>query len=514
MLLPGVLLPGALGPGTLLPGMLGPGALFSRVLLSGTLGSGALLSGVLGSGALLPGVLVTGVLTSCVRFPDRDDINRVKPPRYIYPFEEEYQKAFSEIIIETDGTVDLDKVTAEIPPLKYNKSWLFMLTQDDCRQDAFSNTWAAINGKPLSKEYFYDVDHLEAGDFPPDTYYLGKTLGSTDGAGNEVRFSFTTTLAPEWEWMNAQTSVQKGETSNYYRFFAKSGLIWDNVTEMLNFGTGIAFHDVNTESVKDVDTIVKHYAISQSIILEKLKGRGCKTLAEPNGNKTYVNAAYNYGPIQIMTAQSGTQTLYPLKVVDDLSNQLLNRGFYAAEQIDDEVSKLLKVKKEDRHALHMGVHRTSYDMAILLLWLNDFHGKDGTDSVWMPSLEEYYEYNYYRIHSEIKKKVIYNSITISVIFPEGLYFYYPSVTVNLKGLKKENIVSISTNNRTTGFSYANYSQGMMMNIDCRRYLPEHATHYVEKYEKNKTESNKNDALYFTSMLKDSPLKNSLLERIK
>ena len=137
----------------------------------------------------------------------------------------------AEVVIKTDGSVNLENVTAEIPPLKYNKSWLFMLTQDDCRQDAFSNTWAAIHGKPLSKDYFYDAAHLDAGDLPPDAYYLGKTLGSTDGAGNEIRFAFTTTLSPEWDWMNVEPSVQKGWTSNYYRFFMKSGLIWDNIAD-------------------------------------------------------------------------------------------------------------------------------------------------------------------------------------------------------------------------------------------------------------------------------------------
>lgn len=45
-------------------------------------------------------------------------------------------------------------------------------------------------------------------------------------------------------------------------------------------------------------------------------------------------------------------------------------------------------------------------------------------------------------------------------------------------------------------------------------LIEHATHYVEQYEKNKTKSNKDDALYFTNMLKDSPQKNALLLRVK
>jgi hypothetical protein len=453
------------------------------------------------------------LLLSCVRFPDPNELNAQKEPPYIYPYKNENQNVQAEITIVTDGSADLDNITTEIPHLKYNKSWLFLLTQDDCRQDAYSNTWAAINGKPLSREYFYDADHLEAGDLPPDVYYLGKTLGSTDGAGNEVRFAFTTTLAPEWDWMNVEPSVQKGESSNYYRFMMKLGLVWDNVAELLNYGNGIAFHNVNTTNANNVDSIVKHYVISQGIVLEKLQGRGCKMLSEPDGNKTYINAAYSYGPIQIMTAQKETEILYPFKVTENIEGKVLNRVFYPVEQVEGEVQKLLGKKKEERSAFHMGVYRSAYDMANVLLWLNDIHGKDGSDSVWMPSLEEYYEYNYYRIHGSVKKKVIYNSITLTVDLPSGTYFYFPAVTVNVKGLKKENIVSITPNSKITGFSYANYDKGVMLNIDCRKYLPEHATHYVEKYEKDRSESNRKDALYFVNMLKDSQGKQELLNRI-
>src|SRR5690606_34157228 len=108
------------------------------------------------------------------------------------------------------------------------------------------------NGRPITsysgteRNYYYDIEQLEAGDLPPNTYSFGKALGSTDGQGNEVRFHFTTTLAPEWDFMSADVSIRPGFTENYSRFYMKSGLRWSNVREMLNYGTGIAFHDVNT----------------------------------------------------------------------------------------------------------------------------------------------------------------------------------------------------------------------------------------------------------------------------
>lgn len=158
-------------------------------------------------------------------------------------------------------------------------------------------------------------------------YYLGKTLGSTDGAGNEVRFSFTTTLAPEWAFMNVIPNVSPEVTQNNYRFSMKSGLIWEDLTEMMNYGTSIAFHDVNTNAISNIDSIVTHFEYSQDSILLHLSGRGCKMLSEPNGNKAYITAAQKYRPIQIMTAQAQTVKLYPSRVENDLQGQVINRMF-------------------------------------------------------------------------------------------------------------------------------------------------------------------------------------------
>lgn len=134
----------------------------------------------------------------------------ISDPEFFYPFINEPIDHTAEITIQVKEGVQLPiQPTAVIPPLKYNKSWLFMLTQDDCKHAAFCYTWAAIHGKPLSKKSFYDLAHLQRNELPSDYYYLGKTLGSTDGAGNEVRFSFGTTLSPEESWMDKTTTINK-----------------------------------------------------------------------------------------------------------------------------------------------------------------------------------------------------------------------------------------------------------------------------------------------------------------
>lgn len=433
---------------------------------------------------------------------------------YVYPYGNERDNVVAEITVQTDGTVDLDQVSVEMPKLKYNKSWLFLLSLDDCRQDAFSCGWAAINGKPLSPKYYYDIDHLKAGDLPPDAYYVGKTLGSTDGAGNEVRFSFAITLSAEWDWMDLDPVVKVGFEENYFRFFMKSGLSWKNVIEMLHYGTGIAFHNVRTKDESNIDSVGYHFMTTQAIIQDKLSGRGCKFLAEPDGNKAYITAAQGYKPIQIMTAQAGAETLYPFNTERDLEKTVMARTFASEAGIKQIVEEQLRLQKEKRRAVQIGMHGVGKDWVEFLQWMNDTYGKDGDDSVWFTSLEEYFEYNYYRIHGSVEKRVEGNDVKITVRMPSGQYFYYPSVTVNLKGLDKQKVKGIISGNTVTGLSSGAYDEGTMINLDCRKFLVEHATHFVEQYEGDATESNRNDALYFVNMLKDSAKKTELLKRIK
>lgn len=452
-------------------------------------------------------------LASCVKV--KDIFEPIKIVNYEYPYYAENIDLDLELHVYLKNKEEIKEIDVQIPYLKYNKNWLMLLTQDDCVHSAFSNTWAAINGKPLYLSYYYDIAHLIAGDLPPGAYRLGKTLGYTDGTGKEVRFAFTTTLASEQDWMNESSEVRVAYKADYYRFYKKSGLIWDNVNTMLNYGVGIAFHDVVTEEVHNIDSIVSHYNIAQNIITSKLNGRGCKILAEPNGNYDYVKAALVYNPIQLMTAQNNTKdTLYPFKVVSDLNKKLIHRydnkdpNMYRSIIVDNLISD-----REKRKAIHVLAHATDYNWVSFLEWINDQYGKDGDDSVWFPSMEEYFEYNYYRIHSKIETAMNGNILKIKIRMPAGQYFYYPSITLNLKGIRAENIQSIQTDDVITGFSYGNYEEGTMLNIDCYKYLYERALFFSEQYLANPTDDNSKDAFYFINQLKESDKKNELLRRI-
>ncbi|MDD3108785.1 MAG: hypothetical protein PHV49_06225 [Alistipes sp.] len=462
------------------------------------------------------------LLFSCVQIPDAQksdpdpDPDTTQKVLYIYPFGTEPQTVTAQVVIHTDGTVDLSKVTAEIPPLKYNKSLLLLLTQDDCKQAAYCTTWAAIHGKPLSLKYYYDASHLQAGDLPPDAYSLGKTLGSTDGAGNEVRFSFATTLSAELSYMDATPVVQQGWTKDYYRFFMKAGLIWEDVAEMVNYGVGISFHDLRTRTVNNADTLQNHLVIAQRLIQQKLNGRGCIMMAEPNGNRTYITAAQAYSPIKIMTAQSGALELRPYEVSNDLDKQVLLRTFH-----DSPLTVLAAIQQQmqrpaaQRTAISLGIHGTDSSWANFLLWLNDTYGKDGSDEVWMPSMEEYYHYNYLRFHATIDTHIEQSDLHLTITLPSNLYAYYPALTLDLKGMPFKAVTAVGSGSTVTGLSFSSYgADTLMVNMDCRQALLAHATHYVEQYQKSPSASNKADARYFVGQLKESEHKTRLLNTIR
>ena len=159
------------------------------------------------------------------------------------------------------GTVYRYEQSGELHGLTRVRSF----TQDDAQQSALCRTWAAINGKPIANSipypipsiddpyktmsFYYDFAQLLYNDLPPNITFSEKALGSTDGAGNEIRFTFTTTLAPEEEWMNRKSNVNPGFTSNYYRFYRSQGIDWPSVYELVNYDNSIAFHDVNAEDV-------------------------------------------------------------------------------------------------------------------------------------------------------------------------------------------------------------------------------------------------------------------------
>lgn len=192
---------------------------------------------------------------SCIKEVDLYKGGSLREPAYLYPFDQENQNVTAEITIKTNSTINLELLDVYFAPLKYNKHLLIMLTQDDCKPSIYPRTWASINGKPLSGQYYYHYEQLKQDDLPPDIYYLGKTLGCTDGTGKEVRFSFTATLAADDNYMAEESIINLGYSKDNYRFYGRNGILWEDVIDIVNYGNSIAFHNVNTKEIHNIDSI-------------------------------------------------------------------------------------------------------------------------------------------------------------------------------------------------------------------------------------------------------------------
>lgn len=123
--------------------------------------------------------------------------------------------------------------------------------------------------------------------------------------------------------------------------------------------------------------------------------------------------------------------------------------------------------------MNIGVHGTDRFWSEMLLWLNNTYGRDGEDCLWMPAAEEYFEYNYLRHHAVVNARVTENTLTLTVEMPGGLYFYYPSLTINLLGVDPGACTAVGGGETVTGLSWGrgrtadDGAEALMVNFDCR-----------------------------------------------
>ena len=89
-------------------------------------------------------LIISLTMSGCIRKlnlhqGDRDEDNGQRldvicKTDFMYPFGSETNNKEIEITFYLKPGREIGNLYTEIPVLKYNKDWLFMLTQDDCKQ--------------------------------------------------------------------------------------------------------------------------------------------------------------------------------------------------------------------------------------------------------------------------------------------------------------------------------------------------------------------------------------------
>lgn len=479
--------------------------------------------------ALLSFAICTSLI-SCVKdVYVGDDSDKEEKPEPSVPNEEEQlpdlsvPKTFdwNEVYIKIPLLQDIDVNDIQIyfPSLKYNKSFAYSYTFDDCTAMAYGKAYCTINKKWVDNCRYFHVNQKKTAGFTPS-----KTLGYTDGCGNEHRFAFGISIWPDMhtayidDFMNPSNKIVDG---NYPH------LVWNDIIAPIDFGCDIYFHDVNTNGDNSVDGILKGLKSSQKITEEKL-GRKMKVLSRPNGNNDYITACRQYDDIVFMATEGVTDIGIPPLINIAFDNDIdLNKAIQYRRNAErtPSVGELMSLIDEKALSktytwIHDFSHGPENFQFILDLFttINDKYGKDGKDCIWFASLDEIYEYNYIRNNYIIEKSVSNNVLTLkfscpSSNFPNELQFHR-DFSVIIKGVTSLSTTDISFGKNVYGLSMAKQNNdSWMINIDCNKSLLDKAERYTSVFEKEQSTSTKEDALYFVNRLNDN-LRKSYNKRIK
>ncbi|MCI1646989.1 MAG: hypothetical protein LKI39_10770 [Bacteroides sp.] len=448
-------------------------------------------------------------LNSCLKTTDLykgdkpDDGNEeTKLPDLSVPTTFDWNEVY--VTIPLSGGVNVNDVQVSFPQLKYNKKFVYSYTFDDDVAQAYGKAFCTINKKWVDDNKFFHVGQTKTTGSTPT-----KTLGYTDGCGNERRFAFGVSIWPD----NSNSSIDNFmEPTNhavdqYYPY-----LVWKDVVPLVDFGCDLYLHDVDSTffNIKEVSGILSGLKICNQKTKDMI-GRKMKILARPNGNDNYVTAAREYEDVVFIL--DGPDPITPSLAADNinLKNKCIARRFIEPTPKYDELIPAIDVAAANSTYdwLNDFSHAPEKFQFILDLFtaINDKYGKDGTDIVWFATADEVYEYNYLKRNCVITKSVSGNTLTLKIACPStdlsNEFIYHRDFSVLLKGVTIQSDAKLSSGKNVYGLSCAKQRDGSwLVNVDCNKSLLDRAERYTNTYEAKKTSSAKEDALYFINQLKE------------
>lgn len=417
------------------------------------------------------------------------------------------------ISIETEQQCAIDAVSAVMPPLKFNKRMLISYTLDDDTVTAYGNIFCIINqnwveqGKPF---HHLNGETTETGFMPV------KTLGYTDGAGIEKRFAFGVAIWSQAgnKWVPNFMSTRENPGGSHDPY-----LKWYEIPLLLDFGSTVYAHDTElapflpnaTEeelkaAYKNADLIAQGWVKDLEITRQKLGGRGFITLMEPNGNYTYCEAKKKFAPLKVVCNQGAggkSVTLRPLSMTPDFENTVFERRFFRNIPIAEEFAYLQsQYNNPDPIWYHLATHRADKPIMDLLAMINDTYGKDGSDTIWFATVDEYYQYAQMRKNTIIGKSVEGNKIVFTLAIPRFPDNHYQDFSLIISGIGKPDKAKISVSDSANSFSYAAIDgDKLLINAGFNPELIQRVEKYVQIYKSNPTNQNKCNALYFINQLR-------------
>ncbi len=443
----------------------------------------------------------------------------------------QYCKFWGDVVefdIMLPSSVNKEAVTLEIPPLKYNKKMVFSYITDDSYA-IYQYIFSAINKRLIAKEFkladgrvlSYHLGMQGKPEFDQNViggYYPEHFAQCTDGAG--VKHRYATTVSAWGDKLKDQYIGQD------------VGIHWPWTSEKefklyFDFGFMCAYHDLIGYDINTVNTqeAFDKCMADTAALFKDYVGRVPKLMVEPNGDHKYLTFCRKNDIVQVITAQSGDKTImkaYPFTTDFTLSKMdiAIERLFaYGTnEQYKGDLLNILSGFKTatDKNKIYWligSAHRSDLWESELIAKIHELYGDIGDDSLWFPTLDEFFEYWYMRTNTLSVKTITDTGVHYKMYVPKGVNFFFRDLSVLVSGISSLEGVSVVSGDNVYGTSHAVNDGKLLINLDFNPLLMERVNKYVEAFEADyNKEYAYDDAYYFVQMLKPG-LKEPYLARI-
>lgn len=443
-------------------------------------------------------------------------------------------------VVEFDVTVpegiDKEAISLEIPKLKFNKKMVFSYITDDS-YSIYQYIFSYINKRYIAKTFKLPDGrtltwHLGMQGNPSheqnvsNAFYPEHFSQCTDGAGVKRRYATTVAVWPEklkdagigsdvgmhWPWMSEK---------EFKLFF--------------NFGFMMGYHDLTGyDATTNTQEKFNKCLEDTAALFKEYSGIVPKLMIEPNGDHAYITFSRGNDTIQVITAQSGDASTGIKKVYPFRPDFTLNKQTTTIERIfaygndlsedneDPQYSKDLMntlngfEATSDKNTIQWligAAHRSGYWEAFLIKKIHEAFGDIGSDSLWFPTLDEFYEYWYMRENTLSVKTITDTGVHFKMFVPQGANFFFRDLSVLLSGITSLTGVNVTSGDNVFGTSFAINDGKLLVNLNFNKLLMERVNKYVTAFEADyNKEYAYDDAYYFVQMLKPG-LKEPYLTRI-
>lgn len=400
------------------------------------------------------------------------------------------------------GSGKSEAIKAHVASLKFNKHFVFSYTVDDSYVNGWSRIFAVNNGKWIDDVEFFHKDAV------PTEGSRGTPLCISDGCGNDRHFTFGEAI-----WPNANNAynpdglIRESTVSAYVPY-----ITWEELRIFVDMGNAVYWHDIDTTkyNANTIEGIVGGFQYDYDKTLEKL-GYTMRTLAQPNGDPIYIEAAEKSPLVCLTRATLEVDDVYP-KEVESLY-KLSVFGGASPGTVSEKLSELKKESVADRPKLiSMLSHRPTMEEVDMFREICRLYGREGKDNIWVTSYDELYDYIEMRRTAEITETVKDGYKYFEVSIPNASSLTYKELSFIIDGADAP--AEIASDN-LYGFSSAVQEDGsVLVNCNFDESLPKRAERFISRYGDGFNDDNKENAEYLLSLLRSdiaAPLREKLYD---